>query len=102
MHVTAVTQRANPIYATMVPGKPPHEAITVAHAMQRAFLPLTRLAMPELIDYDMPEFAAAPHHWAAVSIRKTYPGQARRAARHRAWNLRPMMFAKMLVVVMMT
>ena len=97
MHVTAVTQRANPIYATMVPGKPPHEAVTVARAMQRAFLPLTRLAMPELVDYDMPEFAAA-RHWAAVSIRKTYPGQTRRAA-HAAWNLRPMMFAKMLVVV---
>ena len=97
MHVTAVTQRANPIYAAMVPGKPPHEAITVARAMQRAFLPLVRLAMPELVDYDMPEFAAA-RHWATISIRKTYPGQARRAA-HAAWNLRPMMFAKMLVVV---
>ena len=97
MHVTAMTQRANPIYAVMVPGRPPHEAVTVARAMQRAFLPLTRLAMPELVDYDMPEFAAA-RHWAAISIRKTYAGQARRAA-HAAWGLRPMMFAKMLVVV---
>jgi 4-hydroxy-3-polyprenylbenzoate decarboxylase len=97
MHVTAMTQRANPIYAAMVPGKPPHEAITVARAMQRAFLPLTRLAMPGLVDYDLPEFAAA-RHWAAVSIRKTYAGQGRRAA-HAAWGLRPMMFAKMLIVV---
>lgn len=97
MHVTAVTQRANPIYATMVPGRPPHEAIAVTRAMQRVFLPLTRLAMPELVDYDMPEFGAA-RHWAAVSIRKTYAGQGRRAA-HAAWGLRPMMFAKMLVVV---
>jgi 4-hydroxy-3-polyprenylbenzoate decarboxylase len=97
MHVTALTQRANPIYAAMVPGRPPHEAITVTRAMQRIFLPLTRLAMPEMVDYDMPAFAAA-RHWAAVSIRKTYAGQARRAA-HAAWGLRPMMFAKMLVVV---
>jgi 4-hydroxy-3-polyprenylbenzoate decarboxylase len=97
MHVTAMTQRANPIYAVMVPGRPPHEAITVARAMQRVFLPLARLAMPELIDYDMPEFAAA-RHWASVSIRKTYAGQGRRAA-HAAWGLRPMMFAKTLVVV---
>ena len=97
MHVTAMTQRANPIYAVMVPGRPPHEAVTVARAMQRVFLPLARLAMPELVDYDMPEFAAA-RHWASVSIRKTYAGQGRRAA-HAAWGLRPMMFAKMLVVV---
>ena len=97
MHVTAMTQRTNPIYAVMVPGKPPHEAITVARAMQRVFLPLTRLAMPELVDYDMPEFAAA-RHWASVSIRKTYAGQGRRAA-YAAWGLRPMMFAKTLVVV---
>ena len=53
--------------------------------------------MPELVDYDLPEFAAA-RHWAAVSIRKTYPGQGRRAA-HAAWGLRPLMFAKMLIVV---
>jgi 4-hydroxy-3-polyprenylbenzoate decarboxylase len=97
MHVTAMTQRANPIYAVMVSGRPPHEAVTVARAMQRAFLPLARLAMPELADYDMPEFAAA-RYWASVSIRKSYAGQGRRAA-HAAWGLRPMMFAKTLVVV---
>jgi 4-hydroxy-3-polyprenylbenzoate decarboxylase len=97
MHVTAMTQRANPIYTVMVPGKPPHEAVTVARAMQRAFLPLTRLAMPALVDYDMPEFAAA-RYWASLSIRKSYAGQGRRAAQA-AWGLRPMMFAKTLVVV---
>jgi 4-hydroxy-3-polyprenylbenzoate decarboxylase len=97
MHVTAMTQRANPIYAAMVPGRPPHEAVVVTRAMQRVFLPLTRAAMPDLVDYDMPEFAAA-RHWAAVSIRKTYAGQGRRAA-HAAWGLPPMRFAKMLIVV---
>ncbi len=97
MQVTAVTHRANPIFATFVPGRPPHEFCTVARSMQRVFLPLIRLSMPELVDFDLPEFAAA-RHWAAVSIRKTYPGQGRRAA-HAAWGLRSMMFAKTLVVV---
>ena len=97
MHVTALTHRANPIFAVMVPGRPPHEAVTVARAMQRVFLPVTRLAMPELVDYDLPEFAAA-RHFASVSIRKTYPGQGRRAA-HAAWGLHPLRFAKMLIVV---
>ncbi len=97
MQVTTVTHRANPIYAVMVPGWPPHEAATVARAMQRVFLPLARLAMPELADYDLPEFAAA-RLWAAVSIRKTYPGQGRRAA-HVAWGLPAVRYAKVLVIV---
>ena len=97
MQVTAMSQRANPIFTVTVPGRPPHEAVTVARAMQRVFLPLARLAMPELVDYDMPEFAAG-RYWASVSIRKTYAAQGRRAA-HAAWGLRPMMFAKTLVVV---
>ena len=60
-------------------------------------LPLARLVMPELVDYDLPAFAAA-RLWAAVSIRKTYPGQGRRAA-HAAWGLPATRFAKMLVIV---
>ncbi|MBN1395723.1 MAG: UbiD family decarboxylase [Pirellulales bacterium] len=97
MQVAVVTQRANPIYAAYVPGRPPHEICTIDRAMHRAFLPLVRLVMPELVDYDLPEFAAA-RHWAAVSIRKTYPGQGRRAA-HLAWGLRPLQFAKTMIVV---
>ncbi len=97
MQVVTVTQRANPIYAVMAPGRPPHEASTVARAMQRVFLPLARLVMPELVDYDLPEFAAA-RLWAAVSIRKTYAGQGRRAA-HVAWGLPALRCAKMLVIV---
>jgi 4-hydroxy-3-polyprenylbenzoate decarboxylase len=65
--------------------------------MQQVFLPLARLAMPELVDYDLPEFAAA-RLWAAVSIRKTYAGQGRRAA-YAAWGLPATRFAKMLVMV---
>jgi 4-hydroxy-3-polyprenylbenzoate decarboxylase len=97
LQVTTMTQRANPIYAAIVPGRPPHEASTVARAMQRVFLPLARLVMPELVDYDLPEFAAA-RLWAAVSIRKTYPGQGRRAA-HVAWGLPALRCAKMLLIV---
>jgi 4-hydroxy-3-polyprenylbenzoate decarboxylase len=97
MQVTAVTHRANPIFAAMVPSRPPNEAVTIARAVQRVFRPLARLAMPELVDYDLPEFGAA-RLWASVSIRKTYPGQGRRAA-HAAWNLPAMKYAKTLVVV---
>ena len=97
MHVTAVTHRANPVYPAMVPGSPPHEACLVERALARVFLPLLKLAIPELVDYDLPTFGAA-RHWATLSIEKTYAGQARRVAAA-AWGLRQLMFAKLLVVV---
>jgi len=97
MQLTALTHRANPIYPAMVPGPPPHEACVVDRALQRILLPLARLAIPELVDYDLPSFGAA-RHWATLSIRKTCAGQARRVACS-AWGLRQLMFAKWLVVV---
>jgi len=97
MHVTAITHRANPIFPVMVPGRPPHELCVVTRALARVFLPLAKMAIPELVDYDLPTFAAG-RHWATVSIRKTYAGQAHRVA-DAAWGLRQLMFAKVLVVV---
>jgi 4-hydroxy-3-polyprenylbenzoate decarboxylase len=97
MHVTAVTHRANPIYPATVPGPPPDEVCVIQRALQRIFLPLIKPAIPELADYDLPAFGAA-RHWAFLSIRKTYAGQTRKVA-CAAWGLRPLMFAKMLVIV---
>jgi 4-hydroxy-3-polyprenylbenzoate decarboxylase len=97
MHVTAVTHRANPVFPAMVPGCPPHEACVVRRALAGIFLPLLKLAIPELVDYDLPMFAAA-RHWATLSIEKTYAGQARRVA-HAAWGLAQLTYAKLLVVV---
>jgi len=97
MHVTAVTHRANPVFPAMVPGRPPHEACVVRRALAGVFLPLAKLAIPELVDYDLPMFGAA-RQWAVVSIEKSYAGQARRVA-HAAWGLPQMTFAKLLVVV---
>ncbi|MHC4176385.1 MAG: UbiD family decarboxylase [Planctomycetota bacterium] len=97
MHVTAITHRANPVFPAIVPGPPPHEACMVQRALARVFLPLVKLAIPELVDYDLPTFAAA-RHWATLSIEKTYAGQARRVAQT-AWGLPQLMPTKLLVVV---
>jgi len=97
MRVTAITHRANPIFPAMVPGKPPDELCVVTRALARIFLPLAKMAIPELVDYDLPTFGAG-RHWAAIAIRKTYAGQAHRVA-DAAWGLRQLMFAKVLVVV---
>ncbi len=97
MHVTAMTHRANPVYPAMVPGCPPDEACVIRLFLSRVLLPLVKLAVPEMVDYELPAFGGA-RHWAFVSIRKDYAGQARKAA-HAAWGLRQLMFAKLLVIV---
>ena len=97
IHVTAMTRRANPVYPAIVPALPPDESCAIARALHQIFLPLVRLAIPELADYDLPAFGAA-RHWAFVAIRKTYAGQARKVA-HAVWGLRQLMFAKLLVIV---
>ena len=97
MQLTAVTHRANPIFPAIVYGRPPHEATVIRRTMQRIFLPLVKMAIPELVDYDLPTFGAA-RHWAVLAIRKTHAGQARHVA-NVAWSMRQSMFAKVLVVV---
>jgi 4-hydroxy-3-polyprenylbenzoate decarboxylase len=97
VQVTAVTHRANPICPAIVPGRPPHEACAMERALARVFLPLTRLAIPELVACDLPMCGAA-RYWALLAIEKSYAGQARQVA-CKAWGLRQFMFAKLLVVV---
>ena len=97
LHVTAVTHRANPIYRAVVSCAMPNEACVADRALSQIFLPLARLAIPELVDYDLPLFGAA-RHWAVLAIRKSYAGQARRVASI-AWGMRQFLFAKLLVIV---
>jgi len=97
VQVTAVTHRANPIFPAMVPGPPPHEACVVTRTMARLFAPLVRVRMPELVDFDLP-LSGGARHVAFLSIRKTYPGQARRVAMA-AWAHRAFEFSKLLIVV---
>ncbi len=97
IQVTAITHRANPVFPAMVPGRPPHEACVIRRAMALIFVPLLKLAIPELIDFDLPLHGGA-RHLAFLAIRKTYAGQARRVAMA-AWSQRAFQFARLLVVV---
>jgi 4-hydroxy-3-polyprenylbenzoate decarboxylase len=97
MHVTAVTQRANPVYWAMLPGPPPNEMGIIHRAMAGVLLPLVQLGIAELVDYDLPLLGGG-RHWAVLAIRKGYAGQARRVAAI-ARGLPPLGFAKFLVVV---
>lgn len=93
VRVTAMTHRANPVY----PAALAHEVATADRALARLLLPLWRLAIPELVDCDLPPFGAA-RHAAVLSIGKSHAGQARRVA-SAAWGMRPWMFAKLLLLV---
>ncbi len=57
-HLTAITHRKNPIYAATVVGKPPMEDAWLAKAVERIFLPLIKLTMPEIVDINLPPRAS--------------------------------------------
>jgi 4-hydroxy-3-polyprenylbenzoate decarboxylase len=96
-HVTCITHRKDPIYATTIVGKPPMEDAYMGKAVERVFLPLMRLAIPELIDINLP-IEGVFHNLMIVSIRKSYPGQARKVM-NAIWSLGQAMFTKVIIVV---
>ncbi|MES1257527.1 MAG: menaquinone biosynthesis decarboxylase, partial [Acidobacteriota bacterium] len=96
-HVTCVTQRREPIYATTIVGPPPMEDFYMGKAIERIFLPLMRLQLPEVRDMCMPAEGIF-HNIMLVSIRKSYPGHARKVM-SAIWGLGQAMFTKCIVVV---
>jgi 4-hydroxy-3-polyprenylbenzoate decarboxylase len=96
-HVTCITQRKDPIYATTIVGPPPMEDYFMGKAVERIFLPLMRLQVPEVRDIAMPAEGVF-HNLILVSIRKSYPGHARKVM-HAIWGLGQAMFSKCIVVV---
>ena len=96
-HLTCVTHRNNPIYATTIVGKPPQEDAYMGKAVERIFLPLMKLTIPELVDINLP-IEGVFHNLMVASIRKSYPGQARKVM-HAIWSLGQAMFTKCIIVV---
>lgn len=96
-HVTCLTHRKDPIYATTIVGPPPMEDFYMGKAIERIFLPLMRLQLPEVRDICMPAEGIF-HNMIFVAIRKSYPGHARKVM-HAIWGLGQAMFSKVIVVV---
>ncbi len=96
-HLTAVTRRARPIYPTTIVGRPPQEDYWLGKATERIFLPIMRLMLPEIVDVNMPAEGVF-HNLVIVSIRKRYPGHARKVMQA-LWGMGLMMLAKTIVVV---
>ena len=96
-HLTCVTHRKNPIYPATIVGRPPMEDAFIGKAIERIFLPLMRLTLPEVVDMNMPPEGVF-HNCVIVSIKKRYPGQARKVM-CALWGLGLMMLAKLIIVV---
>jgi 4-hydroxy-3-polyprenylbenzoate decarboxylase len=96
-HIACVTHRKEPIYATTIVGPPPMEDFYMGKAIERIFLPLMRMQLPEVRDMCMPAEGIF-HNIMLVSIRKSYPGHARKVM-SAIWGLGQAMFTKCIVVV---
>ncbi len=96
-HVTAVTHRRDPVYMTTIVGKPPQEDAHIGFAIERMFLPILKKQFSEIVDMHMPPEGVI-HNLMIISIKKRYPGHARKIM-HAIWGLGQAMFTKVIVIV---
>ena len=96
-HITCITHRKEPLYLTTIVGPPPQEDFFMGHAIERIFLPVMKMQYPEIADVAMPAEGIF-QNLMIVSIRKSYPGHARKIM-NAIWSLGQAMFTKVVVVV---
>src|ERR1017187_8142018 len=96
-HRTCITHLKDPIYAATIVGMPPMEDAWMGKAVERIFLPAMKMQIPELVDIHLP-VEGVFHNLMLVSIRKGYPGQARKVM-NAIWSLGQAMFTKIIIVV---
>ncbi|MFN3730238.1 MAG: menaquinone biosynthesis decarboxylase [Fimbriimonadaceae bacterium] len=96
LHVTAITKREKAIYPATIVGVPPMEDGWMGKAVERIFLPLVRVTVPEIVDMNLPVDACF-HNVAFVSIKKKYPGHAYKVM-NAIWGLGQLMFTKFIFV----
>src|SRR5262245_12658320 len=95
---TAITMRKDPIYPSTFTGRPPDEPSRLGEALNEVFIPLFQQQFPEIVDFWLPPEGCS-YRIAVVSIRKAYPGHAKRVMMA-VWSyLRQFMYTKWVVVV---
>ncbi|GKS66733.1 menaquinone biosynthesis decarboxylase [Nitrosarchaeum sp.] len=95
--LTGIMRRKNPIYVTTVVGKPILEDAYIGKVIEQSFLPLIRMFHPEVVDFSMPA-AGWFQGFAIISIKKRYPGQAKKVMMG-LWGMGQLALTKMFVVV---
>jgi len=96
--VTTITHRKNPIYHSTYTGRPPDEPAILGVALNEVFVPIIQKQYPEIVDFYLPPEGCS-YRMAIVSIRKQYPGHAKRVMMG-VWSfLRQFMYTKFVIVV---
>jgi len=95
--LTGIMRRKNPIYVTTVVGKPVLEDAYIGKVIEQSFLPLIQMFHPEVADFSMPA-AGWFQGFAIISIKKRYPGQAKKVMMG-LWGMGQLALTKMFVVV---
>ena len=95
--LTGIMRRKDPIYVTTVVGKPILEDAYIGKVIERSFLPLIQMLHPEVVDFSMPA-AGWFQGFAIISIKKRYPGQAKKVMMG-LWGMGQLSLTKMFVVV---
>jgi len=95
--LTGIMRRQKPIYLTTIVGKPILEDAFIGKVIERSFLPLIRMFQPEVVDFSMPA-AGWFQGMAIISIKKRYPGQARKVMMG-LWGLGQLALTKIFIVV---
>ncbi|MEO6278111.1 4-hydroxy-3-polyprenylbenzoate decarboxylase [Roseateles sp.] len=96
--ISRQTQRKNPIYHSTYTGKPPDEPAILGVALNEVFVPILQKQFPEIVDFYLPPEGCS-YRMAVVSIKKAYPGHAKRLM-FGIWSfLRQFMYTKFIVVV---
>ena len=96
--VSAITMRRDPIYLTTFTGRPPDEPSVLGEALNEVFIPLFQQQFPEIVDFWLPPEGCS-YRIAVVSMKKAYPGHAKRVMLG-VWSyLRQFMYTKWVIVV---
>ncbi|GAB4162192.1 MAG: UbiD family decarboxylase [Rickettsiaceae bacterium] len=96
--IKAITMKKRPIYLSTYTGKPPDEPSILGEALNEVFVPLIQQQFPEIVDFYLPPEGCS-YRFAIVSIKKTYPGQAKRIMMG-VWSfLQQFMYTKFVIVV---
>jgi 4-hydroxy-3-polyprenylbenzoate decarboxylase len=95
--ITRITQRQNPIYHSTYTGRPPDEPAVLGVALNEVFVPLLQKQFPEITDFYLPPEGCS-YRVACVSMKKQYPGHAKRVM-FGVWSfLRQFMYTKFVIV----
>lgn len=98
MTITAITMKEKPIYLTTFTGRPPDEPSVLGEALNEVFVPLLQNQFPEIADFWLPPEACS-YRIAVASIKKSYPGHARRVMMGIWSYLKQFSYTKFIIVV---